>query len=240
MFNTLLALHIAGGSAALTSMWIPLIAKKGGKAHRRAGWVFVAGMTVVSLTALGLAGWRLLYDPRPGARNFAVFLIYIALLSGASVSSGIRVLRAKRRTTAHRHPWDIGLPALLTIASVLIAAFGVRTGQGLFAAFSLIGLFNGINDLRYWLRPPTSPMHWWFAHMSGMLGGCIAALTAFMVVNAGSLGLWPLAAWLGPSMVLGPISAIWTNYYRRKWGQYAGPRSTALMNNKIVDSVNAR
>src|SRR5262245_23902016 len=106
MFNALLALHIAGGSAALTSMWIPLVAKKGGTAHRRAGWAFVAGMAVVSISAVGLACWRLLYDPRPEARNFAVFLLYIALLSGSAVSFGVRAIRMRRRTHDRRHAWD--------------------------------------------------------------------------------------------------------------------------------------
>jgi hypothetical protein len=197
-------------------------------------------MATVSVTAIGLAVWRLMYDPRPEARTAAIFLLYIALLSGTAVSSGVRAIKAKRRTTAHRHPWDIGLPLLLTIASVMIAAFGVRTGQVLFAVFSLIGFVNGTTSLRYWLRPPDSPMHWWFAHMNGMLGGCTAALTAFLVVNASTLGLWPLAAWLGPGVVLGPLTSIWTNYYRRKWSQYAGPRSTAFANSSIVDSANAR
>lgn len=225
MFNTLLALHIAGGSAALASMWIPLIAKKGGTTHRRAGWLFVGGMALVSLTAVGLAAWRLMYDPRPQARDFAIFLLFIALLSGNAVSSGVRAIRTKRRTGSHRHPWDVGLAALLAISSVFIALFGLRTGQVLFAAFSVIGLVNGVMGVRYWLTPPSTPMHWWLAHMNGMLGGCIAALTAFMVVNAQSMGLWPLAAWLGPSVVLGPVTAIWTNYYRQKWRRLPQPRA---------------
>ncbi len=91
------------------------------------------------------------------------------------------------------------------------------------AAFSVIGLLNGIMALRYWLRPPTSSMHWWFEHMTGMLGGCIAALTAFLVVNAGSLGLLPLVAWLGPSAILGPVSAVWTQYYRRRFAHTPRP-----------------
>jgi hypothetical protein len=230
MFTTLLALHITGGSLALASMWIPLVTRKGAQAHRRAGWVFVAGMTIVSVSAVGLACWRLLFDARPEARAFAVFLLYIALLSGSSVSSGVRAVRAKNRTAGHRHPWDLGLPFLLTLSSIAIAVFGIRTGQMLFTYFSLVGVLNGVLALRYWLRPPTSTMHWWFEHMSGMLGGCIAALTAFLVVNTNTLGLWPLAAWLGPSLVLGPVSALWTGYYRRRFNvqrQVVRPNQTA-------------
>ena len=56
MLTSILYLHIAGGSAALLSMFIPLVTKKGGLTHRRAGWVFVSGMTIVSITALPAGG----------------------------------------------------------------------------------------------------------------------------------------------------------------------------------------
>ena len=46
MLKTILALHIVGGAVSLASMFMPLIAGKGGPAHRRGGWAFVAGMTV--------------------------------------------------------------------------------------------------------------------------------------------------------------------------------------------------
>ena len=217
MFKSVLALHIAAGSIALASMWIPMLAKKGGSLHRRAGWVFVGGMATVAATALVLAAGRLFFDPRPQAQAAGVFLIYIAVLTSAAVSSGVRVLRTKHRTGASRNWWDLGLPALLTLSSVGIAVFGLRLGQTLFAVFSVIGLINGVNSLRYWLRPPTSRMHWWFAHMNGMLGGCIAAVTAFLVVNADTLELPQLAAWLSPSVVGGIGTAVWTRYYERRF-----------------------
>ena len=65
MLKTLLAIHVAGGSVALASMLLPIFTKKGGSIHRKAGWVFVGGMTIVSLTAFVLAGARALTDPSP-------------------------------------------------------------------------------------------------------------------------------------------------------------------------------
>src|SRR5919198_5021565 len=95
MMKMILDLHIAGGTAALLSMVIPMVTRKGGRTHRRSGWVFVAGMTIVSITALALSAARYLYDPRPQAKAFALFLFYIAILTGNAVSVGIRVLRMK-------------------------------------------------------------------------------------------------------------------------------------------------
>ena len=223
MLNMILYLHIAGGSAALLSMFIPLATRKGGRTHRRFGWVFVGGMTIVSITALALSGARYFYDPRPEAKAFALFLFYIAILTGNAVSVGVRVLRLKERTGIHTHPWDLGLSALLTLTSIAMAIYGIVTSRALFAVFSVIGLVAGTQGLWYWLRTPTCRMHWWFRHMSAMLGACIAATTAFLVTNATTMGFsrGALIVWLAPSIIGTPLTALWIAYYRRR---FAGAR----------------
>jgi uncharacterized membrane protein len=217
MIAPILALHVAAGSVALASMLMPLTTRKGGLTHRRAGWVFVVSMAIVSATALVLSGARLLFDPRPEARDAGFFLLCVSLLTGSAVSSGVRVLRFKQRTAPRVHWWDTGLPAVLAVASAGLGAYGLLRGQVLFVVFAVIGAVSATGSLRYWLRPPGSPMHWWFEHMNSMLGGCIAAVTAFLVINAENLGMWPLAAWLAPSVAGTPAIAIWTMYYRRRF-----------------------
>ncbi len=231
MLKTLLAIHVAGGSVALAAMLIPIFTKKGGSIHRKAGWVFVGGMTIVSLTAFVLAGARAMTDPSPLGRRAGLFLFFVALLTGAGVSAGIRVLRAKSRTTVHRNWWDIGIALALTATSVLALGYGLATGQPLFSAFSLIGFGTGGSQLRYWLRPPTHPMHWWFEHMGAMLGSCIAATTAFLVVNAGRLGAdtFSLAIWLAPTVIGAPTIVLWTRYYRQKFGADRQPRAVSSL-----------
>ncbi len=232
----ILAVHIAAGSAALLSMVVPMVAKKGGTLHRRAGWVFVAGMATVSVTALVLAAARFLDDPSPRGQAGGLFLFYIAILTGAGVSAGVRVLRARRRTTQQRHPWDLGIATTLTLSALAMAAYGVATGQTLFVAFSLVGLVNGVAQLRYWLRAPTHPMHWWFAHMSAMLGACIAAATAFLVVNAGRLGFesFSLVIWLTPAAIGAPGIAIWRAYYTRTFAASRAPSTPSLARGEVT------
>jgi hypothetical protein len=226
MLKLILLVHIAGGSVALLSMFIPMVARKGGMTHRRAGWVFVGGMTTVSITALVLAGARFLTDPRPDAQKAGLFLFYVAILTGAGVSAGVRVLGAKRRTGRHTGAWDIGVAVTLVATSVMVMVYGITVGMPLFIAFPTIGLFSGGGQLRYWLRAQAHPMHWWFEHMSSMLGSCIAAVTAFLVANAGNLGLprTSLLVWLGPSLIGAPAIAIWIGYYRRKFAHLAPRR----------------
>jgi uncharacterized membrane protein len=227
MITTVLYLHVLGGSAALLSMVVPMVTRKGGPAHRRAGWVFVAGMTVVSVTALVLAGARFALDPTAQGRRWGVFLAYVAVLTGASVSSGLRALREKRRTGPATHPWDLGLSGLLVAASAGIAVYGLVARVPLFAGFSIIGLLTGGLQLRYRLRAPGQPMHWWTQHMAGMLGASIAATTAFVVVNAPRLGAAtdsPLV-WLGPAAIGTPLTFAWIAYYRRRFA--SGARTAA-------------
>ena len=215
MMQPILAIHIAAGSITLASMLIPMVAPKGGRTHRRAGWVFVASMAVVSVTALLMSAGRVLFDPRPEAKEFGCFLFVVALLTGSAVSAGVRVLRFKNRVTRRLHWWDTGLPVVLAAASLGLGAYGLAQSKVLFVAFSGLGLLNSAGSLRYWLRPPSSPMHWWFEHMNGMLTGCIAATTAFLVIGGGRMGILPLVAWLGPAAIGGPAIALWTRYYRR-------------------------
>jgi hypothetical protein len=248
MLKMILYLHIAGGSAALLSMFIPLVAPKGGQTHRRSGWVFVSGMTIVSITALALSAARYLLDPRPEAKAFALFLFYIAVLTGSAVSAGVRVLRTKKRTEAHTHPWDIGLSSLLTLTSVAMMVYGIVTGTFLFAGFSVIGLVAGVQGLYYWLRKPADRMHWWFRHMSAMLGACIAATTAFLVVNAPQAGFSraSLIAWFTPAVVGTIATAIWTRYYRRRFApsiphsQFPTPRTPEGDAADLLGSWNSR
>lgn len=225
MLTLILALHIAAGSLALAAMVVPLTVRKGGPLHRRAGWVFVGGMAMVSLTAFVLSAARIVTSTTADGRAAGLFLFQVALLTAAGVSAGVRVLRFKKRSAPHRHPWDLGLSGALVIASVGMTAFGLSTGRSLPIAFSVIGLLTGGGQLSYWLRTPSHPMHWWFEHLGTMIGSCIAATTAFLVVNASRMGLdsFGLLVWLTPTIVGVPLVAFWNGYYRRRFAGTLAP-----------------
>jgi hypothetical protein len=103
--------------------------------------------------------------------------------------------------------------------AVATLVYGVLAHRTLFIAFSSVGLISGIGQLRYWLRAPTSNHHWWFAHMSGMLASCIAALTALVVVNAERFGTRTFATtlWIAVPTLGIPAIFAWTRYYRRRF-----------------------
>ena len=91
----------------------------------------------------------------------------------------------------------------------------------LLMGFAPVGIIVGCLNLGYWLRPSQEKMHWWFEHMAGMIGTCIATITAFLVVNASMLGFqspsFILAVFLTPTLVGVPGMLIWERYYRAKF-----------------------
>ncbi len=223
MHDLLLTPHVIAGVIALSSMIVPLVAPKGGRVHRRVGWVFVIAMTGVSATAFALAILRFTRADahHPNAHAIGLFLFYVATLTAAGVSSGVRALRFKARSAPHRKAWDLGISAMNVAMALATLVYGVLEQRTLFIAFSLVGLITGTGQLRYWLRTPTAPLHWWFAHMGGMLGSCIAALTALVVVNAARFGTRTFATtiWIAVPALGIPVIFAWTAYYRRRFAQ---------------------
>ena len=214
MMNLILTIHIGGGAVSLLAMFIPLLSRKGGLSHRRAGWVFVAGMAVVSVTSLVLGADRFISNPWEGARMSALFLSYLGVFTGNLVWGGVRVLRYKNRTAPHRRVMDVALPAFAVIAGLAMGAYGWLANGPLLIAFAIVGVLSGGTQLLYWLSSPGHPMHWWFAHMHLMLGGCIAAVTAFVVNNIGRIGIEDtVLVWVAPTAIGVPATIAWTRYY---------------------------
>lgn len=215
MIRPLLYLHIAAGSVVLASMFVPVVTPKGGTLHRRAGWVFVVSMALVSISAIVLSVVRLMWDP-DGTMS-ALFLGYLGILTGSQTSIGVRAIRTRSRTAGSRNAWDVGLAVTLLAGGVALLGYGLRAGQPLLWSFALVGLVTAAGNLWYWLTAP-SRMRWWFEHMNAMLGGCIGGTTAFLVQVAARIADDTLLVWLAPTIVGVPATAIWNAYYRRKFG----------------------
>jgi uncharacterized membrane protein len=214
MFKPLLYGHIAAGSIALASMLVPVVTRKGGVLHRRAGRVFVVSMSAVSASAIILSLIRLLFDP--DNMTGALFLGYLGVLTGSNASLGIRAIRTKSRTGASRNWWDLGVAGALLAGGIGLFVYGTSVRQPLLIAFSIVGVLTGAGNLWYWLTPP-SRMRWWFEHMNAMLGGCIGGTTAFLVQLASRIGDDTIAVWLAPTVIGVPAIAIWNVYYQRRF-----------------------
>jgi uncharacterized membrane protein len=211
--------HIVAGGAALASFWIPMVAAKGGRLHRYAGWIFVVGMTIVSATSLVLAGARLLQGNGGASTLVALFLGYLGVVTGEGTYKAIRVLRTKDRKGRTDNPLDLAFAGVVAAFGVPTVILGMTHGSGLVVAFGIVGVIGGLASLRYWWTAPREPMHWWYEHMGATAGTSIAAITAFLVQNAGRVcpNHWALVAWLAPSLVGVPLLIVAQVYYRRRF-----------------------
>jgi uncharacterized membrane protein len=230
MATFILDVHIAAGTLAFLAMILPLVSAKGSSLHRRAGWVFWAGMGMVCLTALLLSGIRLVTDHSAAGRNFSLLLIYVAILTGSCLWAGIRVVQTKDRTTPGT--WRNAAHAtLLASAGALALVYGLITTQLLFMVFGSIGALNGLGGIAYWRRAPRR-MEWWLAHMANMLGACITATTAFFLAGARHIGLRgdSIELWLAPTVVGLPLIAIWVRHYVRLFRRSTVPSHSLVRN----------
>jgi len=225
-------LHVAAGILVLVTMVLPMVTKKGGRVHRRAGWIFVISMAIVCVSSawmciVALAGLQGVSVTGRGVmgREFGAFLLVVTLLSGQSIFSGIRVLRHKNRTAPVGNLLDLGPPAILGLSSIGLGIWGIAEGSVLLIAFAVLGISIGVRDIRALRRVPTDKRHWWYAHMTGMFNGSVAALTAFLVINSENLpdsirsAVPEWVFWLAPTVVMTPILIAMRRHYERKFAR---------------------
>jgi uncharacterized membrane protein len=228
MFAVFRVVHIAAGFVALILFWLPLLTKKGGKAHNRTGWIYVWSMALVAVSAFYMGVYRVAFDEAATIErtSFSWFLIFISVLSGVSALYGMRVLNHKKRKRAHRHPLDIMAAIILGLAGAGISIYGISLGSPLLTYFPLLGpLLAGI-QLKYWLKVPEKKMHWVYEHFGGMISCGISTVTAFTVFGAPKLmniESTSLVLWLLPTIVLFPIMAGFVVQYDRKYNRKTKP-----------------
>lgn len=215
----LLGVHITAGTIALLAGLIPMLGRKGGSRHVRAGRLYVYCMITVAVTAVLLC----LFQPITLGR---LFLTGVAVLSFYLSFSG---WRAARRHSAVLPAPDLLLGAVSALVGLVMVVAGIWLQAVLFAFFGgLICLFAGL-DVWRGLRPMVAtPAPWLFLHFTRMGGSYISATTAFIVVN---LGRWlpatapswvGLVGWLAPTLLGSVLIACTVRYYKRKF-QSANP-----------------
>jgi uncharacterized membrane protein len=93
VLQSLLFIHVLAGATALFVFSVPLVTAKGGKVHRRVGWVFVSAMAVAAVTAWGVCGIRIAETTEEAQRAAAAFLAYVGLLAVNTSWTGLRPAR---------------------------------------------------------------------------------------------------------------------------------------------------
>lgn len=221
LYSANLLVHALAGALALLTVFIPVIAKKGGSVHRKVGWVFTVSMAVVSVTgALLTLSWLLAplavkplgpeASPEAIARHArslrlaAPFFGLLTLMTGYAVWGGIASLRRSDKR------WlSATFSASITVVGLIVLVIGLRIDQLVFTIFGAIAAVSAANDLRMIRKARPTGRERVIRHLQAMLGGATAAATAFTVqvgsrlvdTDVGSLAMWtaPLLLGLGTS-----------------------------------------
>ena len=207
-FNQLvLFTHIAAGFTALIVGAVPIIAEKGGLIHRRAGLIFFYAMLILSVAALWLVAFK-------GAN---IFLGFIGVFSFYNAYSGKRILTFKSTESKpilldYLMLISLTINGLYMLYMVLRNIVAASTDWSMVILYGIFGLFCLAMAREDWLffrsmkLSKYGKMHWFFTHMTRMMGAYIATWTAFIVVNYSNMGLpeqFGVLAWILPGVIGG-------------------------------------
>lgn len=243
LLDAFLPIHVAAGFVGLIAFWIPVLARKGGRAHVRAGRVYAWCAYVVTLSAIITSSGRIAsylsqgigVADRPDLYGFPLFLGYLGVTTFAAVRQAMRAVATRRAPETLRTPFHEALAWASIAGSVAVIAFALglwSSASPILLGLSPIGLLTGSRMLRLMRDPGLERMGWFYSHMGSMLTGGIAFHTAFAVVGAPRLfdydisGPFALLPWLLPTVVGAPAIAIWTRQYRRKFNRGARRAAT--------------
>lgn len=209
-----LYVHIISGFAALLAGLLNLLRKKGDAWHLKAGRLFVYAMLIAGFSSLFLSVY---------IKSF--FLFITGVFSIYLVGTGQRYLYLKRLNKGQK-PKTVDW--LLTLSMLVAGLFFAGLGIGMLMGKSLMGLthltfgFIGLTavyaDFQSYKGKDEEPAYWLLAHLQRMTGAFIAALTAFLVVNAhqSPVALPAVVYWLLPTAILVPLIFYWSAKYRSR------------------------
>lgn len=212
--------HVMAGVVSLVTAPIAMAVSKGGKAHRISGKIFFWSMVWIFISALVL-----------GITHWKPFLLMVSVLSFYLVYSGYRTLDQKQLSQGKGvewYDWAIAIGCALCMLSFLAwSVYLMFLGNAvfLFTFFSIGGLFSIYAEVKAYVKKPERKHRWLLNHIGRMMGGFIAALTAFSTnVLTFMPGLWQ---WLWPTIIGTPLIIYWIRMYRKKIDE--GVRITDLV-----------
>lgn len=199
LFHAFVSFHIVAGGVGLIAFWVPVIAKKGGDIHRRAGRVFTWALLLAGSAAVGISICTLV-DPmgtHPQLQSHAVFgdpqmvsaifgwmMLGLAILTLNLAWHGWLCVLRRRDRIATREWRNLALQAATFVAATNCAWQGYVIGQPLMLGMSFIGWATVATNLFYLYRPRVGPLDWLKEHVKALVGAGISVYTAFFAFGA--------------------------------------------------------
>ena len=199
MMEILLPIHILAGTIALLAAAFAICSEKGKKIHITAGRTYYWGMVGIFLTALPMS-----------IINKEISLFLVAFFSFYLAFAGRRF--AQNRTgVASRIDWiAVGLMIVTGIGMWLLAIFYFIDSNSDYIVlffFGFISIVLGYTDYKTHKHQEATGKKRIARHLSNMLAGTIAVVTAVLVVNVNMEPQW--LPWILPTVILVPVISWW-------------------------------
>jgi uncharacterized membrane protein len=194
-----------GGLGLITGIG-SMAVTKGGKLHKRMGKIFAVAMISSCIIIIPIA-WM------PGHES--LFLFLISLFTIYLVLIGRRALTFKSPKKGKATSIDLGISFSMMVFSIFMLGYGTYgffalvPDNILYMVFGGLGLFLTIKNFLFYKNFKTNKVAWLLAHLTHMIAGMIASITAFIVAG---LKLWTITAWVLPSV----IGTVFIIYWRLK------------------------
>ena len=197
--DILLPMHIGAGIFALVASLLAVLSTKGKKLHIQSGRIYFWAMLGIFVTAVPMAlisGNQFLFIT-------AVFSFYLAF-------AGIRFARNRSGIPAMIDWVAVTLMLLSGVGMWLLAVLYFMDDNPNFiipVVFGTLALALGFRDYRSHKNETAKGAQRIASHLSNMLGGTIAVITAVLVVNINMQPGWLL--WILPTLVITPLIIGW-------------------------------
>ena len=196
----LLPIHILAGAIALLAAAFAICSEKGKKIHITAGRTYYWGMVGIFLTALPMS-----------IINKEIFLFLVAFFSFYLAFAGKRFAQ-NRKGKASIVDWiALGLVISAGLGMWVLAIFYYMENNSHYitlTTFGFIAIALGYTDYKTHKQQEATGKKRIAKHLTNMLAGTIAVVTAVLVVNVNMEPQW--LPWILPTFILVPI-IIWWN-----------------------------
>jgi hypothetical protein len=244
VMDTIRWTHVVAGFTGLAAFWVPIVARKGGVNHRRFGKIFKYCAYVVLYAAIvsvalhlqdGLSRGVTPAD-HPAQYGFLFFLAYLAIVTLVGLRHGMQVLQSKTALPSLNTALNRGFAWLSIVSSVALIGYALYfqpSNMIVLLALSPVGFGTGFGILKAIKGKRPEKKAWFYEHMGAMIGTGIAFHTAFAVFGSTRLfdlgfeGFIAIIPWITPALIGIPGNIIWTNHYKRKFGDLPAAGTTA-------------
>lgn len=213
--------HILAGALSLLLFWLPVFTKKGGKAHRKIGNIYVWLMWVVVITAFLMCIEKTIDREYVGA----LFLGFLSLVTGKPLWLGMAMLNNKKQYSHRFRQIYISISLLILVYSFVLLGAAIYYYPSPIAImmlfFGMLG-FLGERGLYQEWKNGFKSRDWLREHYANLLISGAAAYTAFFAFGGRSIfgdaimsGYWSLVPWLGPTITIIIVIHFYDRFYKK-------------------------